>query len=456
MIKSTEQKVVKFILNKKLIDAGDSILVALSGGADSVFLLEFLLKYKRRFNLDIAAFHLNHKLRGKEANIDEQFCKNLTAQKKIPFFSTSKNVRLFAKRNRMSLEEAGRELRYSELLKIAKTNNYTKIATAHNADDNAETVLLNLIKGTGIKGLSGIPERRQKIIRPILVLSKKEILDYLNNKKIKYRTDSSNVENNYQRNYLRNEIIPLIKDKLNPQFDTAVFRTSGIIRGYSSLIDEQINSAVKKTVSYQRQKLIINLKQLKETDVRLYGDILRKSVKKYFNEELESNNISDLLKLIKAQTGSEIKFSNKIVAVKERDSIIIYLKKREMKNVKQVEIKIGEEKQFEDKSVSISVFNRNKLNFCSTINKEYISQDNIKSRFILRRWKNGDRFYPLGMKNSKKLSDFLTEQKVRSLEKKGQLVLTNAGKIVWVVGIRIDERYKISAKTKKVLELCLN
>ena len=456
MIKSTEQKVVKFILNKKLIDAGDIILLALSGGADSVFLLEFLLKYKKRFNIDIAAFHLNHNLREKEAKIDERFCKNLAAQKKILFFSTSKNVKLFAKRNRMSLEEAGRELRYSELIKIAKTNNYTKIATAHNADDNTETVLLNLIKGTGIKGLSGIPERREKIIRPILVLSKKEILDYLNNKKIEYRIDSSNVENDYQRNFLRNEVIPLIKDKLNPQFDSAVFRTSRIIRGYSSLIDEQINSAVKKTVSYQRQKLIINLKHLNERDVRLYGDILRKSVRKYLNEELESNNISDLLKLIKAQTGSEIKFSNKIVAVKERDSIIIYLKKREMKNVKQVVIKIGEEKQFEDKSVSISTINRNKLNFCSTINKEYISQDNIKSRFILRRWKNGDRFYPLGMKNSKKLSDFLTEQKVKSLEKKGQLVLTNAGKIVWVVGIRIDERYKISAKTKKVLELCLN
>ncbi len=456
MIKSTEQKVVKFILKKKLIDNGDSILVALSGGADSVFLLEFLLKYKRRFNMEIAAFHLNHNLRGKEANIDEQFCKNLTAQKRIPFFSSSKNVKLFAKRKRMSIEEAGRELRYGELLKIAKSHNYTKIATAHNADDNAETVLLNLIKGTGIKGLSGIPERREKIIRPILVLSKKEILDYLHNKKIKYRTDSSNIENEYQRNYLRNEIIPLIKNKLNPQFDSAVFRTSEIIRGYTSLIDEQIKIAVKNTVTYKQQKLIINLIQLEETDVRLYGDVLRKTVRKYFNEELESKNISELLKLIKAQTGREINFPNGIVAVKERDSIIIYLKKREVKNIIQIEIKIGEEKQFEGKSVSISTINRNKLSFYNTINKEYISADKNKSSFILRRWKDGDRFYPLGMKNSKKLSDFLAEQKIRSSEKKEQLVLTNSGIIVWVVGIRIDERYKISAETKKVLELCLN
>ena len=456
MIKTTEQKVVKFILNKKIIGAGDRILVALSGGADSVFLLEFLLKYKRRFKIEIAAFHLNHNLRGKEANIDEQFCKNLGVKKRIPFFSTSKNVKLFAKRKRMSLEEAGRELRYSELQRFAKKHNYTKIASAHNADDNAETVLLNLIKGAGIKGLSGIPTRREKIIRPILVLSKKEILDYLHNKNINYRTDSSNVENNYQRNYLRNKIIPLIKDKLNPQFDVAVFRTSEVIRGYTSLIDEQFNNTIKKTVTYRQQKLIINLKHLEETDVRLYGDVFRKTVRKYFNEDLESKNISDLIKLIKAQTGREIKFSNRIVAVKERDSIIIYSKKGEMKNVKQVEIKIGEEKQIEGKSISISTINRNKLSFYNTINKEYISADKINSSFILRRWKAGDRFYPLGMKNSKKLSDFLTEQKVRSSEKKEQLVLSNAGKIVWVVGIRIDERYKISAKTKKVLELCLN
>ena len=456
MIKTTEQKVVKFILNKKLIDAGDRILVALSGGADSVFLLEFLLKYKRRFNIEIAAFHLNHNLRGKEANIDEQFCKNLGVKKRIPFFSTSKNVKLFAKRKRMSLEEAGRELRYSELQRIAKKYNYAKIATAHNADDNAETVLLNLIKGAGIKGLSGIPTRREKIIRPNLVLSKKEILDYLHNKKINYRTDSSNVENNYQRNYLRNKIIPLIKDKLNPQFDVAVFRTSEVIRGYTSLIDEQINNTIKKTVTYRQQKLIINLKHLEETDVRLYGDVFRKTVRKYFNEDLESKNVSDLIKLNKAQTGREIKFSNRIVAVKERDSIIIYSKKREIKNVKQVEIKIGEEKQIEGKSISISTVNRNKPSFKSSTTKEYISADKIKSSFIIRRWKAGDRFYPLGMKNSKKLSDFLTEQKIRSSEKKEQLVLLNAGNIVWVVGIRIDERYKISAKTKKVLELCLN
>jgi tRNA(Ile)-lysidine synthase len=456
MIKSTEQRVVKFILNKKLIDAGDRILVALSGGADSVFLLEFLTKYKRRFNLELAAFHLNHNLRGKEAIIDEQFCKSLTVQKRILYFSASKNVKLFAKRNRMSLEEAGRELRYSEMLKIAKTYNYKKIATAHNADDNTETVLLNLIKGTGIKGLSGIPEKREKIIRPILVLSKREILDYLHSKKINYRTDSSNIENDYHRNYLRNEIIPLIKEKLNPQFDSAVFRTSDIIRGYSSIIDEQVNNVVKKAIEYKQQKLIINLKHLEENDVRLYGDVVRKSVRKYFNEDLESANISELLNLIKAQTGSEIKFSNRIVAVKERDSIIIYVKKSYVRNTKQVEIKIGERKQFEGKSVSISMFNSNKLSFYNTLKKEYISKDNINSSFILRRWKDGDRFYPLGMKNSKKLSDFLTEQKVRSSEKKEQLVLTNAGKIVWVVGIRIDERYKISAETKKVLELCLN
>lgn len=456
MIKSIEQRVINFVLKKKLIDSGDRILVALSGGADSVFLLEFLLKYKRRFSIDIGAFHLNHNLRGYDAKIDEQFCRSLTSNKKIPFYSSSKNVRLFAKRKRLSLEEAGRELRYSELLRIARINNYTKIATAHNADDNSETVMLNLIKGTGINGLAGIPERRGNIIRPVLVLSKKEILDYLDVRRIKFKTDKSNLDNKYQRNYLRNKIIPLVKDKLNPKFDSAVLRTAEIIRGYKSLIDEQVNNAIKKAVTFNQQKLIINLKLLAEIDARLYGDILRKSVKKYFKEDFQNKNISDLLKLINAQAGTEVRFSNRILAIKERDSIVIHLKKRMIKNLKQLSIKIGEEKKFEGKAVSIRVFNKEKLKFYNTNTREYISEDKIKNHFILRRWKEGDRFYPLGMKNSKKISDFLTEQKVKTSERKEQLVLTNSGNIVWVVGIRIDERYKISSSTKKVLELCLN
>ena len=455
MIKTIEQKVVKFILERKLISENDRILVALSGGPDSVFLLEFLLKYKRRFKINIAVFHLNHNLRGKESDLDAEFCKALANKKKIPFFSSSKNVKLFARRKKISIEEAGRELRYKELFQIADKKNFTKIATAHIADDNSETVLLNLIKGAGLKGLSGIPEKRDKIIRPVLVLSKNEIMDYLRRKKIAYRTDRSNYESDYQRNYLRNEIIPLIKRKLNPQFDNAVLKSSEIVKNISSYIDKQIEITINDVVLSQQKSLIINLKKLEESDTLLYGDLFRAIVQKYFKKKLENKYISELKKLINKQPGKMIELSNGINAIRERDSIIIYLKKSERNHRNQVQLKIGDKKQFENKILSVKEINGTEFKFSTSSRTEFIAGDKLNDNFIIRKWKDGDRFYPLGMKNSKKVSDFLSEQKIESHKKKEQLVLTNSGKIVWVVGIRIDNRYKITKKTKKVVELCL-
>jgi tRNA(Ile)-lysidine synthase len=455
IIKTVEQKIVKFILDKKLVNPGDSLLVALSGGPDSVFLLEFLLKYKKRFNINVAAFHLNHNMRGREAGIDEEFCKALAVKKGVRFYSSSKNVKLFAKRHRISLEEAGRELRYRELFKIAKRNDFTKIATAHNADDNTETVLLNLIKGAGLKGLSGIPEKRDKIIRPILILSKEEILSYLNKKKISYRTDSSNFESDYQRNYIRNEIIPLIKKKLNPQFDSAILKTSEIMKNISSFVEDQIQSALQKTVVYKNRKIVIDLRRLEEYDARFYGDLFRKAAKKYFDVELENVNISDLKKLVTKQTGKEVEFEKGIIAIKERNSIIIQQKRKQKKKIEQIQLNIGEKKQFERNTLIIGRRNRKNIHYDNSGKREYIAADKLKGSLILRRWTDGDRFYPLGMKHSKKVSDFLNENKVESHKKKKQLVVTNSGNIVWVVGMRIDERYKITVRTKDVLELCL-
>ncbi|MEO8399554.1 MAG: tRNA lysidine(34) synthetase TilS [Ignavibacteriaceae bacterium] len=210
-MKKIEQKVLKFIDEKNLISKNDIVLVALSGGPDSVFLLYFLNKFKKRFQISIGVFHLNHKLRGKNSDDDLIFCKNLSDKMKIDFLSSAKNIKQFAKENKISIEEAGRKIRYEELHRIAEKNNYNKIATAHIADDNTETVLLNLIKGTGLKGISGIPIKRGNIIRPILILTKKEILEYLHYYEIDYRVDESNLSIDYERNFLRSEVIPLIK-----------------------------------------------------------------------------------------------------------------------------------------------------------------------------------------------------------------------------------------------------
>jgi len=455
IMKTIEQKVIKFILDKNLLENNDRVLIALSGGPDSVFLLEFLIKYKRRFNIEIAAFHLNHNLRGKESTGDVEFCKTLALNKNIPFFYSSKNIHLYAKRKSLSIEEAGREMRYKELFKIASSKRCNKIATAHNADDNTETVLLNLIKGTGLKGLSGIPIRRDMIIRPLLSLSKKEILNYNEEKELEFKTDSSNFENNYQRNYIRNIVIPLIKNKINPQFDSAVLKTSEIVKNASTFLDEHINNLVKEATRIKEHKLIIDLTKQNLIDPRLFGEFTKVAVKNCFSEELEYINVADLEKLKSKQSGKMIELSKNLIAVRERDSIIIY-KNVLQKNVSGVtRIKIGEKKLIGKKSISLSRSNGTKISLTKSNKKEYIDADKIQNGFLIRRWEKGDRFYPLGMRHSKKVSDFLNEQKIAPHKKSEQLVVTNSGNIVWIVGIRIDERYKISDKTSKYIELSL-
>jgi tRNA(Ile)-lysidine synthase len=241
MFKAIEQKVLKLIDDDHLIYKNDRILIALSGGADSVFLFYFLLKYKRRLGIQFSAFHLNHKIRGKEAKDDELFCRNLCEENNVELFVVTKDVKSYARKNKLSIEEAGRDVRYGELKKISAKKLFTKIATAHNASDNAETVMLNLIKGAGLKGLSGIPVKRDNIIRPMLNLTADEIRYYLKLKKFNYRLDTSNISLDYERNYLRNKIIPMLKERLNPKVEQKILSSSKIIRKTFSIPEDELH-----------------------------------------------------------------------------------------------------------------------------------------------------------------------------------------------------------------------
>jgi len=452
MIKTIDQKILKFIDEEFLLSKGDKVLVAFSGGADSVFLLSFLLKYKKRFNIKLAAFHLNHNLRGKEAIDDEKFCRSFSNEHKIKYFSASKNVKAFSKKNNISTEEAGRKLRYSELEVIAKKNSFNKIATAHNANDNTETVLLNLIKGTGLKGIAGIPVKRGNIIRPILTVSKDEILSYLEKKKILYKTDSSNLSSEYERNFLRNEIIPDLKERLNSQLDNTLLKSSKVFRNISAALENQIDAKIIDAVEFKGKQLSISIDELIKLDENLIGEFFKKTVPIYFPVELSNQNIKALTSLLKKQKGKSVSLSNGLRAYRESKKIIISKKKKS--EIKEVEIPIGKSKRITGGIISINkilLMNATKNDNSLT---EYISGDNISGKFILRTWKDGDRFYPLGMKGSKKISDYLTDQGIPSSKKREQLVLTNSGKIVWVVGLRLDDMYKLKANSKKVYKLC--
>jgi len=453
-LKKIDEKIIRLIEEYELITRGDKILIALSGGPDSVFLLYFLLKYKRKYGINLGAMHVNHMIRGEEADRDEKFCRKLCLQSEVDCHTVKRNVPSFAKLNRISIEEAAREIRYKELSKVQKKFGYDKIATAHNCSDNAETVFLNLIKGTGLKGLSGIPIRRGNIIRPILSISKEEILEYLAKNNVEYLIDKSNLSNVYERNFIRNEIFPPIKKRLNPKLEQTLFKSSSILKKQAIILSSAIQIISGSVIAKKKGNLEINIDKISAIDKNIWSDVIKFSIERNYSVQVSFNDCNKIISLFSNQIGKSVSISNGLTALRERRKVLVYYKSK-LKKLDHVEIKIDGSGSIDNKKITITDSNKELTVYSKNKNIEYINADKLSDKFILRFWKDGDRFYPLGLDGSKKVADFLNEQKVLSFEKQKQLVLINNKKIVWVVGHRIDNRFKITEKTRKVLQLCL-
>jgi len=446
-MKSIEEKVINFIARYGLIGQKENLLIAFSGGPDSVFALHFFYKFRKKFRCNISAVHFNHNLRGNESKEDENFaiaqCKKLRVDLNI----IQLDVKAFAKKNKLSLEEAARILRYNELSKFAKRNSIDKIITAHNLNDNTETILMNLFSGTGISGLSGIPIKRENIIRPLLCLTKKEILQYLNHNKINYRIDSSNLENDFKRNFIRNKILPLIKE-INPSFDDALFRSSQNFLKQKEFENKSIEYLILNFSKKIKNGYELSLDLLKIYD-EIPGEFLKFFLKKYFDYQLEHKDYIKINKLAFNQKGKSIALKNYLKVIKESDTLVFT--KKIIDNIEAVEIKIGESKKISGKTIKIE--STTKSEKLSPNNYELIAADNLDDTFIIRNWKIGDKFKPLGMKKEKNVSDFLTDLKIPAAVKKEQLVMINRNQIIWIVGLRISDDVKITSETKKVIKL---
>lgn len=451
-MKTTEQKVINFIKAKSLIDLGDKLLVCLSGGPDSVFALKFFLKYKKKYKLDIFAIHINHNLRGKESDKDEEFCKTICAEEGIGLFIENVDVKKFAAKNKLSVEEAARKIRYDVFSNTAKHLGCSKIVTAHNKSDNAETVLLNLIKGTGIQGLGGIPVRRDNIVRPLLCLTKEEITEYLDKNKIDYRIDRSNESDDYHRNFLRNQILTRIKKELNPSVEDAVFRTSQNLVKTKEILLRQIKGIIKNELSTVGDEVIIPISIEEKYGSEILGEIIKEIIPAKFNIEIDFKDVEKIQGLFSKQAGKFVELKNSVLCYKERDAVKIKKRTEDLHFSKK--LKTGSSVKLFDKKLTIEKAGKTGT-AKSKKNCEYIDSKNLEEYFEVRNWRSGDKFIPLGLKHFKKVSDFLTDIKVPPSEKQKQLVLLNRDKIVWVVGYRIDERFKLTEQTKETVRLCL-
>lgn len=443
------KRILEFIKIHYLVKKKDKVLVALSGGADSVFLLDLFYKIKVEYKLSIAVAHVNHLLRGVEAERDELFCKKKAEKYSTEFFLLRKNIQNVAEDEKKSIEDAGRTVRYSFFEKIAEENNFDKIAIAHNKSDNAETIIYNLTKGTGLKGASGIPIVRGKIIRPLLCISSDDIREYLKSNNIEYINDSSNFSNDFTRNFIRNEILYSLKEKINPKIEDAFFRFSEITRNTLEFNEKLLSILSKEYVFFENKILRINKTFINLVGYNYLGSLLKLLTKKYF--EVDLSLINTEVNLTENDVfGKQFDLKNNLLLFNDREYLII---KEKNDGFFEVSLKVNEYFENEKFTIKITEVNKNSVEISSGNLIEYIDGENLENEFVLRTWKQGDKFIPFGMNKQKLISDFLTDEKIPLFNKKTQLVLINRNNIIWVVGLRIDNRYKIKTHSKTIYKI---
>lgn len=459
------KKVISFIDENKLIEKGDKILVALSGGPDSVCMLHLLNSIKDVFNIEIFAAHVNHMLREEESNKDEVYANELCESLGIKIFSTRINIEDLAKERGISLEMAGRDARYEYFNSLKIKLGLNKIAIAHNLNDQAETVIMNLMRGSGIEGLCGIKSKRDGgIIRPILCLAREEIESYCEKMNLNPRIDKTNLENIYSRNKIRLDIIPYMKENFNKDIVETINRTSKIIQLDNEYLNKVSMDNYKSYVSLTEDRLILNKGAFK-LDIAIITRIIKKAFIDFSNKHnnFEMKHIYDVINLSKNTTNKKIYLPNGIICENVYGDIILKLNKKEKNSniISEEQIEIlkesldGLEIDYKCYKVKFEIINKmkNNIEFSKNVLIKYFDYDKIMKGIIIRTRKNGDKITPQGMKGSKRIKDIFINLKVPVEERDLTPLVVFDEKIAWIVGYRTSELFKIDNTTKKVLKI---
>jgi len=437
-----ENKIQKYISEHLLFNSKDKILIGLSGGRDSIF-LSLILK---NLGYTIALAHCNFNLRGKESDGDEAFVTEFAKSNQLELFKTHFQTEEYAKRNGVSIQMAARELRYNWFEKTRIENNFNCIAIAHNRDDIIETFFINLIRGTGIEGLSGIKSKNNRIIRPILDISRNEINQYLNKHKINFREDSSNASTKYIRNKLRHNILPEFKN-ISEQFDKKMAENIHRINNTNQVYKNEIQFQKSKLFIELSDRTKINIERLKKLDP--LNTYLYEFLKPY---SFSASTINDIVETLDSESG-KVFYSKSHRINKDREDLIITAIKTPITN----EIFFDKNDTQISSPINLKIENLSIDQFQLSKQKNIVALDIDKLSFplLLRKWKHGDYFMPLGMTKMKKLSDFLINAKISMVDKENIFVIQSKNDIVWVVGQRLDDRYKITTDTKNILRITL-
>ena len=413
------------------------VLIAVSGGLDSMVLLDLISKT----NIKFAVAHCNFQLRGDESDADENFVKSYCYENSIQGFFQKFDTNQFAEDEKLSIQVAARKLRYEWFYELIATKNFDFVATAHHLDDQLETFLINFSRGTGLDGLCGIPFQNDKIIRPLLFFSRAEIETFANENQLKWREDSSNASDKYVRNKIRHHVVPILKE-LNPSFLDSFENTLQNLNQAKSLVEDASRIVYRKVVQDVDKQKRIDLNQLLQLP----------NYQAYLYQWLMPFGFSawqDIYDLVEAQSGKQI-FSEHFRLVKDRETLIIEPKS---------------DKIFDEYFIHENQLELNfplKLTFCNvddiTISDSktiFVDVEKLKFPLKLRKWQDGDYFYPFGMNGKKKLSKFFKDEKISVIDKEKICLLCSENRIVWIIGKRMDDRFKITENTQTIIKIQL-
>lgn len=450
-------RVKDVIADNALISPGDAVLVGLSGGPDSVALLHLLTQLRDSLDLRVGAVYVNHQIRRRAAAAEARFCQELCDELGVDITIVIEDIPALAKKEKKGIEETAREFRYGIFEAIAEADGYDRIAVGHQADDQVETILFRFLRGAGRTGLLGIPIRRGKVIRPLLEMSRADVLAYLDSVDLVSCHDRTNDSPQYARNFIRTKLLPTIKDRLNPSVERALLSTAELLADEERLLSQLTSRALRRCVSVTPGGKI----QLAMTAYLRYDKVLRRRLLRcccrFVSGRVEApdREVIDRLDQFCQGSATALSLPDGIRAVRTHAERVVMRPVRDL--MMSADVTIGSRTVLECPGLTLRVVetpageepvSRKRRSWSVAIDR-----DSIVGELVIRSIRPGDRFRPLGMRGHKKVGDYLTDRKVPAALRDEIPVVCDAKGIVWLVGYEVDDRVRITAATRKVLKI---
>jgi tRNA(Ile)-lysidine synthase len=446
------QQADAFIRKNRLISRGEKIIAAVSGGIDSMVLLDCLVSLRESYAITLAAAHFNHRLRGAGSDADEAFVRTRARELDIPFYAGGADVAAISETQKLSIQEAARDARYSFFMETLKASGFDSVATAHNADDNTETMLMNFFRGAGVNGLSGIPPHRRDagIIRPLLFSRREEIESYAARRGITWREDPTNSETDYTRNAVRHRIIPLVREICNPGVTPTLLRTASLFRDLGEYLTLRAAAASAPIIKQEDDGTIVLDRELLLEQPRFIREMILRDVSAGITGSLPGQNfIEAMMEIAEGDTGSHCPVGNGMTLYRDRERLLFAPSDTETSF--EIPVQVGHEYALRDFVFRSS--HAASAAMSADSNVEFVDAVALTGPLHIRNWRSSDWFIPLGMDGKKKLSDFFIDTKVPLPKKHSVPLFVSGDAVVWVCGMRLDERFRITPNTTSIIKL---